>query len=39
MGQSRLTDLSPLHIHMADCENVKIIDLFAKNKRCREFVI
>ncbi|CAI6342885.1 unnamed protein product [Macrosiphum euphorbiae] len=40
MGQSRLTGLALLHIHRQLPLNVdKIIDRFAKNKRCLDFVI
>jgi hypothetical protein len=40
MGQNRLTDLALLHIHREIALNVEtIIDRFAKNKRCRDFVI
>ncbi|XP_008179706.1 52 kDa repressor of the inhibitor of the protein kinase-like [Acyrthosiphon pisum] len=40
MGQSRLTGLALLHIHRQLPLNVdKIIDRFAKDKRCLDFVI
>ncbi|CAI6376232.1 unnamed protein product [Macrosiphum euphorbiae] len=40
MGQSRLTGLALLHIHRQLPLNVdKIMDRFAKNKRCLDFVI
>jgi len=40
MGQSRLTDLAILHLHNQLPLSVdKIIDRFAKNKRCLDFVL
>lgn len=40
MGQSRLTGLALLHIHRQITLNVdKIIDRFAKSKRCKDFVL